>query len=89
MQRLAGTNYALHHSWSARFPIPYPTGCSPGMLIAFCLMFIARPLAVFVSLIPYRYSLREKIYISWVGLRGAVPIVLATFPLVAGMKVPT
>jgi len=58
----------------------------PGILIAFCLMFIARPLAVFVSLIPFRYSLREKIYISWVGLRGAVPIVLATFPLVAGIE---
>ena len=58
----------------------------PGMLIAFCLMFIVRPLAVFVSLIPFRYSLREKIYISWVGLRGAVPIVLATFPLVAGIE---
>lgn len=56
-----------------------------GLLIAFGLMFIARPLSVFISLSPYRMKNRERWYIAWVGLRGAVPIVLATYPLIAGM----
>lgn len=54
-----------------------------GMLIAGCLIFIARPASIFISLIPGALSLREKIFVSWVGLRGAVPIVLATYPLLA------
>lgn len=57
-----------------------------GMLLAFCLVFIARPVAVFLSLLPFKYSIKEKLFISWVGLRGAVPIVLATFPLAAGIQ---
>lgn len=55
----------------------------PGLLIAVILIFIARPVAVFLALIPFRYSIHEKTFIAWVGLRGAVPVVLATFPLVA------
>jgi cell volume regulation protein A len=55
------------------------------LLIAAGLMFVARPAAVFVGLAFSRTHLREKLLISWVGLRGAVPIVLATFPFVAGM----
>lgn len=57
-----------------------------GMLIAACLIFIARPVSIFISLLFGALSLREKLFVSWVGLRGAVPIVLATFPLLA--KVP-
>ncbi|MCZ2127094.1 MAG: potassium/proton antiporter [Anaerolineales bacterium] len=54
-----------------------------GLLIAACLMFVARPISVFISLIPSALNWREKTFISWVGLRGAAPIVLATFPLLA------
>ncbi len=57
----------------------------PGLGLALLLVFIARPLAVFLTLIPFKYTIREKLFISWVGLRGAVPIVLATYPLVAGI----
>lgn len=57
----------------------------PGLVLALGLILVARPIAVFISLIPFKYSFREKIFISWVGLRGAVPIVLATYPLVAGL----
>ena len=55
------------------------------LLAAAFLIFVARPASVFVSLFFTRMSLREKTLVSWVGLRGAVPIVLATFPLLAGI----
>jgi len=54
-----------------------------GLLIAGCLMVIARPLGVMVSLWSSAFNWREKAFLSWVGLRGAVPIILATFPLLA------
>ncbi|HLP00298.1 MAG TPA: potassium/proton antiporter [Fimbriimonas sp.] len=54
-----------------------------GTLISFVLMFVARPIAVHLSLMPFRVPVREQAFIAWCGLRGAVPIVLATYPLIA------
>lgn len=56
----------------------------PGLIVAFGAIFIVRPLAVFITLLPYRkVSLQEKTFISWVGLKGAAPLVFALFPLLA------
>ena len=56
----------------------------PALGVALVLILVARPLAVWLCLWPFRFTPRETWYISWVGLRGAVPIVLALFPLLAG-----
>jgi cell volume regulation protein A len=56
-----------------------------GLLIALILIFVARPIGVFISLSFFKIKLRDKLFISWVGLRGAVPIVFATYPLIAGV----
>ncbi len=56
-----------------------------GLLIAGLLMFVARPIAVMITAIPLRMPWREHAFISWVGLRGATPIILATFPVVEGV----
>ncbi len=67
----------------------FPTRLLPiaGVAVAMSLflMFIARPLSVFLCLAFTRVSFGEKLFISWVGLRGSVPIILATFPLMAGI----
>lgn len=55
------------------------------LLIALFLIFFARPLAIYISLLSSGFAWREKAMITWLGLRGAVPIILATFPLVAGL----
>lgn len=57
-----------------------------GLVISMVLIFVARPLSVFISLIPFKIQKRSRWFISWVGLRGAVPIVLATYPLIYGAE---
>ena len=57
----------------------------PALMIALVLMLVARPIAVLVCLAAYRFSGRELAFISWAGVRGAVPIVLATYPLLFGL----
>jgi potassium/hydrogen antiporter len=68
----------------------FPTQIFPiigiGLLIALFLIIVARPLSVFASLVFFKMELRRRFYISWVGLRGAVPIVFATYPLLAGIE---
>jgi len=57
-----------------------------GILISLFLILVARPVSVLISLLPFRMHFRRRLYISWVGLRGAVPIVFATYPLLAGIE---
>ncbi|MFY7777809.1 MAG: potassium/proton antiporter [Elstera sp.] len=56
----------------------------PALWVAVVLMFVARPLATALCLLPFRFNWREVIFVSWVGLRGAVPIFLAIVPVLAG-----
>jgi potassium/hydrogen antiporter len=55
-----------------------------GIALSAFLVFVARPMSVLLCLTPFRFSLREQLMVSWAGLRGAVPIVVATYPLIAG-----
>lgn len=57
-----------------------------GIIISLFLIIVARPLSVYVSLFFFKMQNRSRLFISWVGLRGAVPIVFATYPLLAGAE---
>lgn len=57
-----------------------------GLLTSLFLILIARPFSVFISMLPFRMNVPRRTFISWVGLRGAVPIVFATYPLLAGIE---
>lgn len=62
-------------------PQRLPSAIWAAVVAGFVLTFLARPLSVLICALPFRYGLREQVFLSWAGLRGAVPIVLATIPL--------
>lgn len=68
------------------FPSEMVNTLLPGLAISAFIILIARPIAVFMSLSLSKLQIKDKIFISWVGLRGAVPIVFATYPLIAGLE---
>jgi cell volume regulation protein A len=67
----------------------YPSRLVPmlpgGLLLGLALAFVARPAAVLLTLLPLHFRLRERFFIAWVGLRGAVPIILAMYPVLRGV----
>jgi cell volume regulation protein A len=58
----------------------------PSVIVALVLMLAARPIAVFLCLVPFRFNWREKVFIAWTGLRGAVAIFLASIPMLVGLS---
>ena len=66
-------------------PSQLPAIAGPALGLAVWLMLVARPAAVAACLAPFRFTARDTAFIAWVGLRGAVPIILALFPLLAGI----
>ena len=67
------------------FPSRLAAATVPALLVATSLILVARPLAVGACLFPFRYSPREVAFVAWGGLKGAVPIVLATYPFMWGL----
>lgn len=67
------------------FPSELPSVALISLFIAIFIMFVARPVSVFISLVFSKFSPKEKFFISWVGIRGVVPVILATYPLAAGI----
>jgi cell volume regulation protein A len=67
------------------WPERLPQRVLPALAVALALMLVARPVAVFLCLTPFRFSLREKLFMSWVGLRGAVSVFLASIPMLVGL----
>src|SRR5690606_4431333 len=68
------------------FPSQLAGALVPGLIVAGALALVARPLATWLCLLPFGYTVKELTYVSWVGLRGAVPIILATFPMMAKLE---
>ena len=68
------------------FPSRLVDVAAEGLLVAAVLILVARPLAVFPILLPFGFNPREITLVAWVGLKGAVPIILATFPLIFGLE---
>jgi len=66
-------------------PSRLPAALIPGILIGLIVLLVARPASVFAAALPFRMPWREQAFLSWSGLRGAVPIVLATIPLMNGL----
>lgn len=67
-------------------PSQFPAIIVPAVLLALFLTFVARPLAVWLSLLPFDYTQRETSFVAWVGLRGAVSILLAIMPILGGLE---
>ena len=67
------------------FPSDLAAVAFEGTVLAIVLVFVSRPLATVISLAPFGFSLREQAVLGWAGLRGAVPVVLATFPVIDGI----
>jgi cell volume regulation protein A len=68
------------------FPSELGDVAGDGLLLSAALILVARPVAAFVASLPSRFALRERLMLGWAGLRGATPIWLATFPVVAGVE---
>lgn len=68
------------------FPSEIAAVWRDGLAIGFALALVARPLAALVTLLPIQLPMKERLFVSWVGLRGAVPIILATYPLLRGVE---
>ena len=69
------------------FPSQLDSVAVEGTVLALVLVFISRPVSTFAATLPWRFSTAERVILGWAGLRGAVPVVLATFPVLAGLSV--
>ena len=68
-------------------PSELKTVLFPGLIVSFLMIFVARPLSVFASLAPFRrFTFKDRLFVSWVGLRGAVPIIFAITCRAAGVQ---
>ena len=79
--RVAGPDRAVRTARAVASPARWPARCSPRWWLGVVLLLLGRPLSIVVSMLPFRLSWREQAFLSWSGLRGAVPIVLALIPL--------